>query len=376
MAAIVSGVTSPPSWTRANFLAGEWREARRGARFRVPAGTDEAAWPQSESEDLAAARAASDAAAGWWAGLPRAERRSGLGRLARRLEQDEHLWAHVAARFALEPRELERHRCGLVEELSALDEAPPAEARGRVWLAPDWRELLRAPLLDLARACVAGRTAVLLSDPLWPELGEAFARAAAGSELPPGTLGVLHGARRELIGQALEGARPEETPLLVASALTAQVAELRRAAGPHEARLRALRCGVFEVDPARSLADSAAEAVERAFGRGSTLCGQLSGALGRVFCPARSFSRFSELLLAELARLTTAGLPPQADEAAVARARAAWELGLDEGATCIAGGQFEDVGRTLEPTVFTNVESFMESARRADPLPVLCLLRG
>jgi acyl-CoA reductase-like NAD-dependent aldehyde dehydrogenase len=67
---------------------------------------------------------------------------------------------------------------------------------------------------------------------------------------------------------------------------------------------------------------------------------------------------------------------PQVDDEAVARVRAAWELGLDEGATCIAGGDASAGVRQLPPTVFTNVESYMATAKRQEPLPVLCLLRG
>ncbi len=43
-----------------------------------------------------------------------------------------------------------------------------------------------------------------------------------------------------------------------------------------------------------------ADVLERAFGRGTTLTGQLPGALGRVYCPARLFSRFSDLCLERL----------------------------------------------------------------------------
>ena len=154
--------------------------------------------------------------------------------------------------------------------------------------------------------------------------------------------------------------------------------ELRRAcerAGVDEPRLRALRCGVHEVEAERALEDSARAVVELAFGRGATFGGQLPGSLGRVFCPARRFSRFTELCLAELERMEAEAAPvPPIDAETAARARAAWELGLDEGATCIAGGEGDD--DVLQPTILTNVEVFMACARRQDPVPVLCLLRG
>lgn len=363
------------AWQRANYLAGEWRPAQRGARAPGPRGTPEDQWPQSDVEDLALARRAAAAAREEWARRRPEQRLESWCAAARALERDAGLWARLAERFALAPEELAGHARGLAQEVAALGARPLPEGHGIAWLAPDWRELVRAPLLDLARESLPGRAAVLLADARVPELGEALARAAAAVELPPGTVALLHGARRELLAQALAASAPGEA-VLVASALAEGMPELRRLSGAHEARLRALRCGVLEVEPERGLEASAAEAVERAFGRGATLCGQLPGALGRVFCPPRAFSRFTEHLLAELERRAAAGFPPQVDEAAAARARAAWELGLDEGATCIAGGEFDGRGCALAPTVFTNVEPYMESARRQDPLPVLCLLRG
>src|SRR5262249_5395817 len=125
----------------------------------------------------------------------------------------------------------------------------------------------------------------------------------------------------------------------------------------------------------RPLEDSARAFVELAFGRGATFGGQLPGSLGRVFCPARRFSRFTELVLVELAASEASTTPvPLIDAESVERARAAWELGLDEGATCIAGGEIGE-GGVLVPTILTNVESQMACARRQDALPVLCLLR-
>ena len=82
-------------------------------------------------------------------------------------------------------------------------------------------------------------------------------------------------------------------------------------------------------------------------------------------------------LLAELETSPATRAPvAQIDAEAAARVRAAWELGLDEGATCIAGGDGDASELVLPPTVFTNVEAHMQSARRQEPLPVLCLMRS
>ena len=120
------------------------------------------------------------------------------------------------------------------------------------------------------------------------------------------------------------------------------------------------------------------ECVERAFGR-STLGGQLEGSLARVYCPERSFSRFSEHLLECLDTSPLAREPvPLIDREAKDKARRAAALGLDEGATPIYAGEpgARALGRRVPPVVFSNVEPYMNSAQRQEPLPVLCLLRS
>lgn len=365
---------------QANYIAGAFGPAARGARFSSHPGGEREAWPQSAHEDvLAAARAAESALAGWGARSPGA-RAELLCALARELERDPFLAQRLAERFGIGADELGEHRADLAAELGAALARPAELAPGVAWCAPEWRELVRAPLFDLARELVGGRTAVFVSDARLPEVGAAFARAARAVALPAGVLAVLHGPTRELVTLAFE--RPESAcgRTLVASGLVARMVELRRLCeqrGLPDPRLRALRCGVFEVDPARDLAASAREVVQRAAGRGPTLSGQLPGALGRVFCPARAFSRFSEHLLAALEASPAWRAPAaQIDEAAVQRLRAACELGLDEGATCIAGGEIDAARLAVPPTLFTNVEPYMASARRQDPLPLLCLLRA
>ena len=369
-----------PSESQTNFLAGEWVPARNGASFSGCSGAAPVSWPQSDGADVAEAWRAARAALPAWRGLAADEREEHLQALAQELEHDAELTRRLGERFGLEPAELAQHSTGLVRGLRALRERPAPVGGGEVvWWTPEWRELVRQPFLDLARECLEGRVLVLVSDARVPELAQHFAQAAHAAGLPPGVLGLLHGATRELVRLGLAGANGGAGCALVASGSVARMVELRRleSTAGVESRLRALRCGVHEVDPGRALEEDASEVVERAFGRAATLGGQLPGALGRVYVPARRFSRFTELVLERLEANAAARAPvPQVDDEAAARVRAAWELGLDEGATCIAGGDASDAARALPPTVFTNVETYMATAKRQDPLPVLCLLRG
>jgi len=321
---------------------------------------------------VARAREAARAAAPAWAALALEARRERVLALARALEGDGLLGRELAPRAGLEPDELGEHMGGLA---AAVGPARAAEGARLAWCAHDWRELVRAPLGDVAQELLAGRCVVLLSDPCAPELATALARAAHTVELPPGVVGLLHGARAELLATAL--VRPDAGgERLLASGLVDRLPALRRLEerAAVDGQLRAVRAGTLEVDPEASPESSAETVLALAFGRARTWGGQLAGALARVWCPSRAFSVFTERLLAGLEAGAEKRPCTLLDEETATRARAAVALGLDEGATCIAGG--DALTGAFPPTVFTNVEPHMASARRQDPLPVLCLLRS
>jgi len=328
--------------------------------------------------DVAAALAAAAEAARAWGRVPTSVRAARLRALARVLEEDGELLAVPLARFGLTPAELAPHRAGLGRALEELLQRPLAPGAGVALLLSDWRDLLRATLLELARELFVGRSVLFFADARLPELAQAFVQAAEAAGLERDLVVRLPGAPRELVGLAL--ARPLAEPrVLVAAGSAERMGELRRLCELHglaDARLRAQRCGAAEVSALEEIEPQARRVLEQAFGRGTTLCGQLPGSLGRVHCPPRLFSRFTECLLAELARVQASEAPvPQVDEESAERARAASALGLDEGATQIAGGEADPDANLVPPSVFTNVEPHMASARRQEPLPVLCLLR-
>lgn len=359
----------------ANYVDGAFCEAARGATFRAADGGD---WPQSSSEDVGRAAVVAAAAAERWVTLELRARAEHVLALARALERESELVESWMRTFELERPEAELHVRGIEAAVAgALGAARPGERARVTWFAPDWRNALVGTLPALARELLLGHAPVVVSDGRMPEVAQALARAAEAVGLPRGVLQVLHGPTRELVALGLEGARGAGA--LCASGSLERMAELRRLCEQRglDPRLAALRAGAAEILPDEDLTLAAQVVVERAFGRAATLGGQLSGTLARVHCPARCFARFSELLLETLAASPAARRPvPQLDAAALARAQAACELGLDEGATLIAGGESDAERRTFAPAVLTNVEAYMESARRQEPVPVLCLLRA
>ena len=124
------------SGARANYLAGEWRPARRGATFR-DAGISEVAWPQSNGEDVAEAWRVARAAASGWARAPQRRREECLRAMARELEGDAELLEHLGERFGLEAADLSEHLAGLERDCGALFERPSLAGGGIVWWAPD-----------------------------------------------------------------------------------------------------------------------------------------------------------------------------------------------------------------------------------------------
>jgi len=360
---------------RANYVDGAFVEAARGATFRTSGAGD---WPQSAGEDVVHARAVARSASKAWAALEPEARAEHLRQFGRALERETALVETLMRAFELERGEAELHLGGSTAAVaSALAAARPGERPGLAWFAPDWRNLVSGTLPALLRELLRGHAPIVVSDGRLPEVAQTLALAAHAAGLPRGVLQVLHGPTRELVGLGLEDGR--EDLALCASGSLERMAELRRLCVQRglDPRLAALRAGAAEILAGDDLALAAREMVERAFGRGQTLGGQLSGTLARVHCPARLFARFSELLLEALAVSPAARRPvPQLDGVALARAQAACELGLDEGATLIAGGESDVERRTFAPAVLTNVEPYMESARRQEPVPVLCLLRA
>jgi aldehyde dehydrogenase (NAD+) len=329
-------------------------------------------WPQSGSEDLARALAVLREGSPEWSQRKPELRRERVRELGQRLEQDELLLS-AATGLGLEPEEFAPHRARIVSELERLEPRPAARAGGVALVAPDWRELVRGAALSLGQELLEGRAVLLFSDPLLPWLGERVATAALAAGVPPGAVALLHGPARELLALGI-AAQPASVQ---ASGSAERIAPLRRlchSSAVARVRLRTLRCRACEVDEER-LESEVERLIESAFGRGTTFSGQLPGQVARVFCPQRSFSRFSELLLERLEASQAAREPLAAlDPGILERVRAARALGLDEGATLVFGD--DEDSPDLAPLVFTNVEPRMACARRQEPLPVLCLLRA
>jgi aldehyde dehydrogenase (NAD+) len=239
----------------------------------------------------------------------------------------------------------------------------------------------------------AGSTVVLVSDPRLPCAATALASAANAAGVDAGALNVLHDDGLETIEAALADRAAAWARLAGSDPLLARVAA--RASEQCELSLWPVRSASIVIDESEDPALAARRAIETSLARLATLSGQLPGRTGRVLCPGRAFSRFSEELHAELDRNPDVARPvPLVERDALDALQEAWFLGLDEGATPLRGGEpwiLDAEGETgggpgasrrgeprsmrVAPVVFTNVEPQMRLALFARAVPVLALLR-
>jgi acyl-CoA reductase-like NAD-dependent aldehyde dehydrogenase len=362
----------------ANLIDGSWSRSAGGGSFDLrgagevgEAGPWLGSWPTSGSADVEAALAVLRAAP--------AEPVSGdvLGRAARLLTRDDAAAEALATRLGLTAAE-----CGPHREARAPGPSPAAgESSGVAVLLPHWSALLAGPFEAAACELARGRAVLLAADARLPAAVDHVAAALLSAGVAPDRLAVLHGLTREGIEAAL-GA--QGVCALAAQGDLERIAWLRglatRRAIPVP-ELELLRAGASEVSRGDDLAAAARRIVDEAFGRSLTLSGQRAGALGRVHCDERVFSAFTHELLDALASSPDARDPlPLIDAPAAERMRRLGAMGLDEGATCIAGGTEAErprlTSRRVLPAVFTNVTPGMAFVRRQPPARLLCLLRA
>jgi acyl-CoA reductase-like NAD-dependent aldehyde dehydrogenase len=363
----------------ANWVGGAHARSAGAGLFTLRAALDPSTavgrWPRSAADDVAGALPGLVAAARSWTEFSPGTRARRLTAAGRALAEDDEGAAVVCAALGTTAEELAPHMAACAR--SDVEPSRSGASGGWSLCAPDWTELFAGAFGRAARELALGRAVLLLSDERLPMISDRLLHALVAAGVPEGVVGVLHGPRVDAVARAVEGA---ELRAVTASGSVARIARLRQLcadASIAEQRLSVPRARSFEVTERDDLAAVARAVVEGAFGRGPVLGGQASGQIARAFCSERLLSRFTEALLAELARSDALERPlPLVDAEAVQRAQRAWARGLDEGATLIQGGRLRDAAqRIAEPTVFTNVELSMQAAARNEPSPVLSLLR-
>lgn len=351
-------------------------------RFEVLAAEDGASlgsWPRSGAQEVEEALEALLGARESIDEISADERLQRARSAAGTLAEDPALAAWLSERFAVTEAELEPHRLGLADRVEG-DLGARMAGEGLCVLLPDWSGLLGGVVEVVLGALAQGRPALLLADPRAPALADAVADAAVSAGLPAEALALIHGADSEALRAAVRA--PAVTSAAVSGspqrlAEVEQAAAARSPADPLEWMAEAC-CGVC-LDLGVDAAGRAAEVVDRAFGRARTFSGQLPGRLETVRLDPGGLSAFTAALLEVLEDSVDVRLPVAlVDGAAFERLEEARNLGLDEGATLIFGGQEIGSNRApaLRPMLFTNVDQDMALTRFLAPGPLLRLQRS
>ncbi len=368
-----------------HWIAGEWRDVRGSAVFelrqRVPPHERAGSWPRGDAGLVADALLGSREGLELWREGSPEDRSRVISRAVEVLRAAEDWREHLDRYLGLRGPELENEDRTLERVQRSFEDTPPEEAAesGVTVVFAHWSELLSTLFERMVRHLASGRGVLLVSDDRWPAGADAIARALDEAGLPSGLVSVLHGAQ-EVCQTALlsdAGTVPAERAPAIAAIRDSEV-PFSIDLGQREPGNRS-----YVVDSEADLTRCATDVVARAFGRASTLSGQRLGRVGRVICHRRVFSPFTEMLLATMQTSSDVRDPvPLIDGRAFAELRVLWELGLDEGATLVFGGETFTGGtarssdRRVWAAVFTNVEAGMALCRSSKPAPVLSLVRA
>ncbi len=376
-----------------NFIGGEWVDAAGGETFEsvVPAtGEPLGVFPRSGPEDVARAVAAAKAAFEEWRLVPAPKRGEILFRFAELVRDEKDDLADLMSR---EMGKVKAEAGGDIQE--AIDMAyymggegrrlwgqtTPSELRdkfnmsirqpiGVVGAITPWNFPIAIPAWKLCPALVCGNTVVLKPAEDTPLLAERFVELLSAAGVPAGVVNVVHGFGEDA-GAALvrhpdvpvitfTGSR--ETGVLVTKAAADELKHVHLELGGKN--------GIIVMDDADL--DLAVEGILwSAFGTS----GQRCTAASRVIVHEGVYGALQSKLVAaaEGMRLgpgwdDATDLGPVINREAIEKIHSYTQIGRDEGATLLTGGEIAtegDLGKGFfyRPTIFADVDPQMRIAQ-------------
>jgi aldehyde dehydrogenase (NAD+) len=372
-----------------NFIGGEWVGAACGETFEsvVPAtGETLALFPRSGRADVERAVAAAKAAFEEWRLVPAPRRGEVIFRLG------ELLRAHKDELTELMTREMGKVRAeagGDVQEAIDMSYYMAGEGRrlfgqttpselpdkfmmsvrmpvGVVGAITPWNFPIAIPSWKLCPALVCGNAVVLKPAEDTPFLAERFVELLAEAGVPPGVVNVVHGFGDEA-GDAL--VRHPDVPVITFTgsretgvAVTKAAADLLK----HVHLELGGKNAIIVMDDADL--DLAVDGIVwSAFGT----TGQRCTAASRVIVHEGAYPELQRRLVAATERLRlgpgweeSTDVGPLINRAALDKVARYTEVGKDEGATLLTGGEVVDGGGFFyRPTVFADVEAGMRIAQ-------------
>src|SRR6186713_1714567 len=388
-----------------NYVGGEWTDAASGETFesKVPAtGETLGSFPRSASADVDRAVEAAKAAFEEWRLVPAPERGNVLFRFARLLEEQKDELTELMSR---EMGKVLAEAGGDVQEAIDMSiymagegrrlfgHTTPSELRdkfqmsvrmpiGVVGAITPWNFPIAIPAWKLAPALVCGNTVVLKPAEDTPLLAERFIELLAEAGLPDGVVNLVHGYGEEAGDRLVRhpdvpvitftGSR--ETGVIVTKAAADNLKHVHLELGGKNA--------IIVMDDADL--DLAVDGIVwSAFGTS----GQRCTATSRVIVHESLYDTLSARLVerAEALRLgpgwdDDSDVGPVINDSALEKIHSYTQIGKDDGATLLTGGEIADDGDLAKgfyyrPTIFGDVEHEMRIAQEEIFGPTLSLIR-
>src|ERR687883_149626 len=384
-----------------NFIGGEWVDAASGETFEsVSPATGETlgVFPRSTAEDVDRAVAAAKTAFEDWRLVPAPKRGEILFRFARLLEEAKDDLTDLMTR---EMGKVKAEAGGDVQEAIDMSyymagegrrlfgQTTPSELRdkfnmsvrmpiGVVGAITPWNFPIAIPSWKLAPALVCGNTVVFKPATDTPLLGERFVELLEEAGLPPGVVNIVHGGGGE-VGDRL--VPHPDVPVISPTGSRETGVEVMRNAADNLKHVHLELGGknaIIVMDDADL--DLAVEGIVwSAFGTS----GQRCTAASRVIVQQGAYDELQSRLVtaAEQLRLgpgweEDVDVGPVINQGALEKIHSYTEIGKDEGAKLLTGGEaVNGEGTFYRPTIFGEVDPQMRVAQEEIFGPTTALIR-
>jgi alpha-ketoglutaric semialdehyde dehydrogenase len=393
------------SRTFQNLIGGEWVDAAGGETFDSlsPAtGEHVGTFPRSSAEDVDHAVAAAKEAFASWRLVPAPRRGEILFRFAGLVQESKQELAELMTR---EMGKVMAEARGDVQEAIDMSFYMAGEGRrlhgqttpselpdkfnmsvrmpiGVVGVITPWNFPIAIPSWKIVPALVCGNTVVFKPATDTPRLGERFVELLIEAGIPPGVVNVVHGFGRD-VGDRI--VRHPDVPVITLTGSRETGAAVLRAAADNLKHVHVElggKNGIIVMEDA-DLELATEGILWSAFGTS----GQRCTAASRVIVHERVYDELATRLVAAAERMRLGpGWEPETDvgpvinRAALDRIHSYTEIGRDEGARLLTGGEMAtgnglERGHFYRPTIFGDVEPQMRIAQEEIFGPTTALIR-
>ena len=388
-----------------NYIDGEWVDAASGETFEStsPANGDAiGVFPRSTAEDVDRAVAAAKSAYEEWRLVPAPKRGEILFRFAHLLGEQKEDLAQLMAREmgkvlpeargdVQEAIDMSYYMAG--EGRRMFGQTTPSELRdkfnmsvrqpiGVVGVITPWNFPIAIPSWKMLPALVCGNTVVFKPATDTPALGERFVELLVEAGIPAGVVNIVHGGGGQ-VGNALVE-HPDVPVISLTGSRETGVAVTKTGAD----RLKHIHLELGGKNAIIVLDDANLDlAVEGIIWSAFGTSGQRCTAASRVIAHEAVYDKLVSRLVAEAERMQLGygwedetDVGPVINKSALDKIHSYTEIGKDEGATLLTGGEIAS-GNGLEngfyyrPTVFGDVDPQMRIAQEEIFGPTTAVLK-